>query len=828
MANVVVPAPRFDAPISLLAMRTAWMAFAAVLCATAALAGAAEPVTLYYWAFENDLLASDLIQDFESLHDGSDGDPVIKVVIGQSASMGRGGDPQRLLCSVAGGDPADVVKWDRFTVGELAARDAFESLTPLIERDLRERPDDAFTLREQDFYPPCWKESVYRGTVFAIPSDTDNRGLFYNRDVLERHADELIAAGCVDPDDPAKVGPPQTWVQLKAACTILTEWDEDGKLARVGFIPMFGNTGFYTYGWLNGGRYISEDGLTCTLNMRENLEALVFVTELYDLMGGAEAVSVFQSARHEGGDIDPFFSGRVAMQIQYDGYSNQIANNKRDLRFGVALAPAPEGRPQFGWCGGFCWVIPRGAKHPDEAWELIKYLASRRAYRIRADAQYQTARAGGNVFIPQISGRMDVTHWAMDHYLYSNPTVHDRFKDALRVLVAAMPESQYRPVSPVGQLLSNTQYRVVEEAIHKRYDPSDLVRNAQMALDAGTKTVQEDLDRIFKPAPHPEMRWQPIVIAYVALVLTSFGAAFWFLARGVRAHGYFRREHYAGYLFATPWFLGFLVFGGGPILFSFVMSFSEYEVLSPPKFVGIGNYVKLFTDDPLFYKSLWNTGFMALGIPLGMAVGLGIAMLLNHEIRGIAVYRTFFYLPAIMPAVAAAILWMWIFNPEEGILNALLARVGIDGPAWLHNQRWSKPALILMGLWGAGGGMIVWLAGLKGIPKHLYEAADIDGAGRLGKFWNVTLPMLSPYILFNLIMGLIGTFQIFTQALIMTQGGPLDSTLFYAYALFNNAFRYMRMGYASAMAWILFAIILTLTVLQLRLSKRWVYYESEK
>ena len=317
-------------------------------------------------------------------------------------------------------------------------------------------------------------------------------------------------------------------------------------------------------------------------------------------------------------------------------------------------------------------------------------------------------------------------------------------------------------------------------------------------------------------------------LAYVALVLASFGAAFWFLARGVRAHGYFRREHYAGYLFATPWFFGFLVFGGGPILFSFVMSFSEYEVLSPPKFVGIGNYVKLFTDDPLFYKSLWNTGFMALGIPLGMAVGLGIAMLLNHEIRGMAVYRTFFYLPAIMPAVAAAILWMWIFNPEEGILNAILARVGIDGPAWLHNQRWSKPALILMGLWGAGGGMIVWLAGLKGIPKHLYEAADIDGAGRLGKFWNVTLPMLSPYILFNLIMGLIGTFQIFTQALIMTQGGPLDSTLFYAYALFNNAFRYMRMGYASAMAWILFAIILALTVIQLRLSKRWVYYESEK
>jgi len=822
---------RGSAPDGLWVRRVAAVRLVFVLMAVAGVSAQAAPpetVTLYYWAFEDDLLALDLVQDFESQHDGSDGGPVIKVVVGQSASVGRGGDPQRLLCSIAGGDPADVVKWDRFTVGELAARGAFDPLTPLIERDIRERPDDPLTIKEQDFYPPCWKESVYDGTVYAIPSDTDNRGLFYNRDVFERHADDLIAVGCVDPEDPTRVGPPRTWQQLKACCTILTEFDANGELARVGFIPMFGNTGFYTYGWLNGGRFISEDGLTCTLSMPENLEALVFVTELYDLMGGAEAVGVFQAGGHEGGDIDPFFAGRIAMQIQYDGYMNQIANNKRDMRFAVALAPAPEGMPQFGWCGGFCWVIPRGAKHPDEAWTLIKYLASRRAYRIRADAQYQSARASGNVFIPQISGRMDVTHWAMEHYLYRDPTVDDKYKDAMRILVAAMPQSKYRPASPVGQLLSNTQWRVVEEAIHRRYDPNDIERNAQMALDAGTETIQVELDRIFKPKPYPRMRWQPVVAAYVLIMLAVFGFIFWYLARGVQVHGYFRREHYAGYLFAGPWFFGFLVFGGGPILFSLVMSLSEYDVLSPPKFVGLKNYATLLTDDPLFYKSLWNTGFMALGIPVGMAVGLGIAILLNHEVRGMAVYRTFFYLPAIMPAVAAAILWMWIFNPKEGVLNALLANLGVQGPAWLHNQHWSKPALIVMGLWGAGGGMIVWLAGLKGIPKHLYEAAEIDGAGTLGKFWNVTLPMLSPYILFNLIMGLIGTFQIFTQALIMTQGGPLDSTLFYAYALFNNAFRYMRMGYASAMAWILFGIILALTVMQLRLSKRWVYYESEK
>ncbi|HOT51643.1 MAG TPA: sugar ABC transporter permease [Candidatus Hydrogenedentes bacterium] len=301
---------------------------------------------------------------------------------------------------------------------------------------------------------------------------------------------------------------------------------------------------------------------------------------------------------------------------------------------------------------------------------------------------------------------------------------------------------------------------------------------------------------------------------------------YWHFGRSIRARGYFRREYHAGYLFAAPWFIGFAVFGGGPILFSLLMSFCQYDVFTPPKFVGLKNYADMAFHDPLFYKSLWNTLYMTLGIPLGMGLSLAIAMLLNHEIKGMAVYRTFFYLPAIMPAVAASILWIWIFNPHEGILNALLAQFGIAGPAWLQNQHWAKPGLIVMGLWGAGGGMIVWLAGLKGIPAHLYEAARMDGAGPLRCFWNITLPMLSPYILFNLIMGLIGTFQIFTQAYVMTQGGPVDSTLFYAYNLFNHAFRYLKMGYASAMAWVLFGIVLALTVLQIRLSKTWVHYES--
>jgi multiple sugar transport system permease protein len=285
----------------------------------------------------------------------------------------------------------------------------------------------------------------------------------------------------------------------------------------------------------------------------------------------------------------------------------------------------------------------------------------------------------------------------------------------------------------------------------------------------------------------------------------------------------------AGYLFASPWLIGFLVFTGGPIVVSLVLSFCRYDVLHEPRFTGVSNYQTLLLRDPLFWKSLGNTWFMVLGVPIGMAVGLGVAMLLNSAVRGMTVYRTVYYMPAIVPTVASSILWMWVLNPQHGLINRGIAAVfHAAGPNWLTAAAWSKPSIILMGLWGAGQGMIIWLAGLKGIPQQLYEAAQIDGAGPLRRFTSVTLPMLTPYIFFSTIMGIIGTFQIFNQAYIMTQGGPVDSTLFYVYYLFNNGFRYFKMGYASALAWVLFWIILALTMIQLKLAPRWVHYESEE
>lgn len=280
-----------------------------------------------------------------------------------------------------------------------------------------------------------------------------------------------------------------------------------------------------------------------------------------------------------------------------------------------------------------------------------------------------------------------------------------------------------------------------------------------------------------------------------------------------------------GYAFISPWLLGFAVFTAGPFLISIYLSFTRYDIVSSPVWVGWANYERLFAEDPLFWKSLGITLKYALAaLPLCVAAGVGLALLLNLNLRGISVYRTIFYLPSIVPLVASSVVFIWLLNPQIGLVNGLLSRLGVTGPAWLADPRWALRALVLMSLWGVGGGMIIYLAGLKDIPITLYEAALIDGANAWQRTRHVTLPMITPVIFFNVIMGVIGSFQYFTQAYVMTQGGPQESTLFYALYLFNRAWRYLDMGYASAMAWILFVIVMLVTALIFRTHTRWVHY----
>jgi len=791
----------------------------------------------------------DAIREFEAesrrAHAIDPKHPIYHVVSGQNASRNQTEDPTRFLVSVAGGMPPDVIRFDRFAVTEWAGRNAFAPLDGYLAQDAAEKRADS--IEPGNFYKTCWEEVTYRDPVsgrsgvYGIPESLDSRAFLYNKDLLKQ-------AGFVDAQGEAK--PPQTWEELEKMAVKLTEHDEDGRITRLGFAPNVGNAWLYIYGWMNGGEFMSADGRTCTLNDPRNVGALEWMTKMYSAVGGAQQVNAFNTTL-QSGDLDPFLLGKVVMKI--DGFWNvpsMFAQYGRDLNYGVSPPPLPaaelaKGRKPFSWIGGWCFSIPSTARHKDAAWELIRFLSSRKAAEIIAESERLTMESQGRTYIPYQSSNRATNDWLYQKYVYGNPRMDPKLAAACRVFNDLIDGARFRPVTPVGQLLWNEQRDATDNAVFHKL-------TAQEALDRGTRNVQRELDRVLAPPRGRAFSWIWFFAAY-ALILIGVAVAVYrcdtddsfrnrfvaLLARvGIRnvrtgghleglRSGYFRSQWKGGIICAAPWIIGFIVFTGGPLFFSIVMSFCEYDILNPPRLTGLDNYWWMFTKDALYWKSMWNTLYMVIGIPLGMSLSLGIALLLNMKIRGIAVWRTFFYLPSITPAVASCILWIWIFNPNAGLLNSVLASFGIHGPNWLQDEQTSKISLIIMGLWGAGGGMIIWLAGLKGISETYYEAADLDGAGVWRKFVHVTLPLLSPYIYFNLIMGFIGTFQIFTQAFIMTEGGPVNSTLFYAYHLFNNAFRYLHMGYACAMGWVLFVIVFALTILQTQLSKRWVHYEGD-
>lgn len=282
-----------------------------------------------------------------------------------------------------------------------------------------------------------------------------------------------------------------------------------------------------------------------------------------------------------------------------------------------------------------------------------------------------------------------------------------------------------------------------------------------------------------------------------------------------------RHTLFTGLAFISPWIVGFLTFTLYPILSSLKYSFTDYSVLKEPNFIGLDNYMNLFTNDSLFIKSLKNTGYMVLlGLPLIIFITFLISVIVNDKrLKGTSVLRALFFMPTLIPAVVLCIMWIWLLNPDIGIVNQLLGFIGIKGPAWLSSPKWSKPGIILMNLWCSGNMIIIFLAGLQDIPASLYEAAEIDGANFIHKFKYITVPYMMPIIVYNLITGMIKFLQQFTEAFIMTNGGPNDSTTFFGYYLYNNAFKFMKMGYASAMSWIMLVMAMFLTWVMLKVTK---------
>lgn len=750
-------------------------------------------------------------------------------------SMGAGQmNPQKLMTAIVGRVPPDVIHQDRFTIGDWASRDAFEPLDDLLAADA-DSPD---AIKRENFYEACWAEAVYEGKVYAIPSSTDDRALYYNR--------TLFREAGLDPDRP-----PRTWDELLDDSKRLTALNPDGSFRRIGFIPNYGNSWLYLYSWQNGGEFMTPDGRRCTLDNPYSVGALEFMVSVYDALGGVTKVDAFASG-FQAQELDPFLTGKVAMKIDGNWVLQGIGRYRPDLDFGVAPAPVPKERleqtlgrakgrftgqpPYITWSGGFSYAIPRGAAHRREAWEFIKWMCSPEAGLIEAEAQKRYNLSKGRPFIPGMSANIRVNEAVFAQYAPRVP----KFRDSLKLFMDMMPASRFRPVTFVGQRLWDEHVRAFDQATHHR----ETRKSPKQALAEGAAVVQKELDKVYGREAFPLLNPRvPIGIAVVCGA-ALLGAAVW-RVRGIRALGRVsRQEAWAGYLFAAPWLVGFVALTAGPIITSVFLSFCDYDVLHPPRFVGMHNYAELFSSDSYYLRtSLYNVAYLAvIGIPLGIATGLAIAMLLNAKVGGMSVYRTCFYLPSIVPVVASAVLWAWVLNgdPNRGLLNAawkatLSVWFGWDPPGWFGAAEWAKPGLIIQGLWGAGGGMILWLAGLQGIPQHLYEAAELDGAGVWSKFRNVTIPMLSPYVFFNLIMGTIGALQEFDRVYVLSgQGagassvGPVDSLLVPVMYLFNSAFKYFKMGYASALAWVLFIIILLLTLVQLKIAPRWVHYEAEK
>lgn len=787
-----------------------------------------------------------LLHRFEQLN------PEYKVVMSSAAARDITTDAQRLLTAIAGGVPPDVVYFDRFAIGEWAARGALTDLVPLLEA---QKATDPNRIILSDYYEFAVGEASYRlpGSsaapgVYGIPCTTDIRIMFMNCDALRQ-------TGLTDPAGNPRA--PLNWEELREYASRLTIYrvpgDKSSGLVRLGFAPNSGNSWLYLYAWQAGGELMSSDRTRVTMDSPPVVRALRYMTDIYDDLGGVGQVKSFEEGQ-QGGALDPFLLGKLAIKIDGDWSMTNIADWKPDLDFIAVPAPIPqdqidEGRSPVAWSGGFAFVIPATARQKPGAFKLIQFLRSWEAIRLLERGNREQREAEGRIYLPKLEVNRVFFDRLFKDAVEDNPNMPATFKRAYAVVRQMMPHTLIRPVTPVGQLLWGQHIRAFDAAT--RHTMRDEARGrgvdeVVLALQTMQAPVQQQLDKVLSPPPPSVVNWTPYLALYATLVACPFALIALAYRRQRREHGYRKRDIAAAMLFLSPWAVGFVLLVGGPILFSIIFSFTQYDVLSPARYVGVKNFAEVFRD-PVFLKGLLNTAFMVIGIPLGMVLSLSIAMLLNRAVRGIGFYRAAFYAPAIVPLVAASLMWVWILNPSYGLINQALlwlydtrvmqaierlisnwtaAPFHFSLPMWLQDPDWSKPSLILMGLWKAGGGMIIWLAGLQSIPQELYEAAKVDGASVWQRFRNVTVPMLSPYILFNLIIGLIGTMQIFAESYIMTEGGPADSTLFYAYYLFKQAFQYLRMGYASALAWILFLVVLSLTLFQLWLSKRWVHYEQ--
>ncbi len=749
----------------------------------ASFASAKETITFWYGATQDERAAYEkMIADFEK----ENPDIHVKGLLVPQKYIER-----KLLLSVAGGVPPDVVRFYAHIGGELMSRGGIESLDEMIKAE---------NFDTSDFFEVGLKQNTYEGKLYGMPWILSPNALFYNKTMFKE-------AG-LDPNRP-----PRTRKELEEYALKLTKKDAKGILTQVGYADFLYNpNNFMMYLWQSGGELLSEDGKTPTFDSQLGIDTFAWMKDFIDKeAGGVKNLQLF-TANFKGAAQDPFGQGKLAMRVDSPFRIPDLKKYFPNLDYGVA--PMPYDKIPAAEVVGNSLIIPKNSKHKEAAWRFIKFASS-------AEQVSAICKVGG-----RIPARISAAH---------RPEFYSDEK--LRAFVDSIPDGRSVPVVPGWQEVSMRIGSAAEVILKGSVTPEKGLKNAASMSAAILEEANKDM------SPYPTVNWKTAgVIAF--LILAAVIALVTIYVRRKTASSVRKRKEAAEfYTFLLPWIIGFTVLTFGATVASLIISFTKWDVISDAHFVGFANYKEMFTADPLFWKSLVVTLYYAVfSIPLSIIGGIAVSVLLNQKVFGIKLFRTIYYLPVVVSGVATSVLWLYIFNPTTGLLNTMLTAnivpwftaegfkfvpLWSNPPAWLLDPAWSMPAFIIMGVWGIGSSMVVYLAALQGIPEALYESAMIDGASPWKRFTSITLPLMTPAIFYQLVTGTMYSLQMFTQAYMMTNGGPEDSTLFYALYLFRNAFELMKMGYASAMAWILFIIVLIITLIQFKGGSRWVYYESD-
>lgn len=743
-------------------------------------------VRLAHWGDDREAeIVVNLVRQFEQRY------PHIRVV--RIHPGGADALTTKVQTMVAAGDPPDVFQIGYEKIAGWAEKGLLAELEPFMERDAAAGDPDA--LRLADFYRNVMDgyrfdgRTVGRGPLYAIAKDFTTVGFYYNKDLFKK-------AGV--PEPPADGW---TWDEFIAAARQIGQLDGCFGADCVTWEPML-----RVFCWSHGVDFSYDGFETFDFTQPPLVEALDRLRGWFE-----EPTRALRSAKTqlETGE-DPFLSGRIGLAGPFGRWKVPVYRLITDFDWDFAPLPHAAGHAPANGVFSSAWGLSARSAHPDEAWLLIRFLSGEEGQRSVAEQGLAIPTmirvAESEAFNdPSLKPHNDRVYLDMIPYARIIDWPADpKYLDKLRKRMEEVFKIGNRPTAPV---LADVQAEWLE------------FRRVDLAH-----------------GEHPPTPWAGIALGLLVPLgaLVIIGAFVWWRRRPGHAAV---REELAGMGMVSPWVLGFCAFTAFPIIVSLLLAFSRWSglaTLDHAEWVGLGNFRQMYHDAG-FRQSLAVTAWYALlAVPLGQLAALIAAMLVNNEIPGVRFFRAAWYLPSVLAGVAISILWKWVFHHEDGVLNQLLnpvgQLVGWHAPRWFEKdaQTWAVPAFVIMSFWMVGGSMMIYLAGLKGISKELYEAASIDGARWRHRVQHVMLPMLSPVIFFNTIMAIIGSFQVFTQAYVMTAGGPGDATRFYVLYLYNQAFDLHNMGYASALAWLLLLVILALTLSVMWSSKRFVYYEALK